>query len=138
MQRPDRAATTIAILGADAVVGGALGALLEGFGYQITPIDSHPTEAADGLLEGADLLLLVPRLDEGAREAFVGAIGERHPSRARTPVIALFTPLEEAPSEGAICVPWPSAAKALIARIEAALAGAPAAPADPTADPSSP
>ena len=74
--------TTIAILGADTVVGSALCALLEGSGYQTTPLDSYPTGVVDELLGGADLLLLAPRLDEDAREAFLGAMGKSAPQRA--------------------------------------------------------
>ena len=72
---------TIAILGADTVVGRALCALLEGSGYQTRPLDAHPTGVVDELLEGADLLLLAPRVDEGVREAFVGAMGKSTPQR---------------------------------------------------------
>jgi hypothetical protein len=118
--------TTIAILGADTVVGSALCALLEGFGYRIAPIDAHPTGVVDELLEGADLLLLAPRLDAGAREAFVGAIGASVWQRARVPVIALTTALEDALPQGrAESVPWPLETKRLVERIEAVLAGAP-------------
>jgi hypothetical protein len=127
VQRPDRPATTIAILGADTVVGSALCALLEGSGYRTIPIDAHPTGVADELLEGSDLLLLAPRLDGAAREAFLGAMGKSVPQRASMPVIALTTAVEEAPTEGAIqTVPWPCETKALVRRIGAALAGAPA------------
>ena len=56
--------TTIAILGADTVVGRALCALLEGSGYHTTPLDSYPTGVVDELLDRAELLLLAPRLDE--------------------------------------------------------------------------
>jgi hypothetical protein len=118
-------ATTIAILGADTVVGSAICALLGGHGYRITPIDSHPTGIVDELLDGTDLLLLAPRLEEGAREAFLGAIGKSSPQRANVPVIALTTTLEEGlpEQEGVLRVPWPCETKALVERIEAALAG---------------
>jgi len=117
--------TTIAILGADTVVGSALCALLEDFGYRTTPIGSYPTGVVDELLEGADLLLLAPRLDEGARGAFLGAMGKSAPQRADVPVIALTTAVEEGlpEKEGVIRVPWPRETKALVERIEAALAG---------------
>jgi hypothetical protein len=117
--------TTIAILGADTVVGSALSALLEGSGYRTTPIGSHPTGVVDELLDGADLLLLAPRLDEGAREAFLGAMGKSSPQRAEVPVIALTTTLEEGlpEKEGVIRVPWPCETKVLVERIEAALSG---------------
>ena len=115
---------TIAILGADTTVGSALCALLQSHGYRIAPIDSHPTGVVDGLLEGADLLLLAPRLDEGVREAFLGAIGKGDPERADVPVIALRTAVEDAPpGEGVIGVPWPCETRALVERIEAALSG---------------
>src|SRR5215203_174649 len=64
---PGHPVTRVAVLGADTVVGRAICALLEGLGYQIAPIDSRPTEVVDELLEGANLLLLAPRLEEGAR-----------------------------------------------------------------------
>ena len=121
----DRQPTTIAILGADTVVGRALCALLESSDYRTTPIDSHPTGIVDELLDGADLLLLAPRLDQGVREAFLGAMGKTVPQRADVPVIALSTALEEGlpEKEGVLRVPWPCETKALVERIEAALAG---------------
>ncbi len=64
-------------------------------GYAPTPIDAYPTGVVDELLEGADLLLLAPRLDDGVREAFVGAMGKSTPQKAGMPVMALSTPVEE-------------------------------------------
>jgi hypothetical protein len=115
--------TTIAILGADTVVGGALCALLEDYAYRTTALGSHPTGIVDELLEGADLLLLAPRLDEGAREAFLGAMGKSVPQRADMPVISLSTAVEEGlpEKEGVIRVPWPCETKVLVERIEATL-----------------
>jgi CheY-like chemotaxis protein len=117
---------TIAILGSDTVVGRALCALLEGSGYQTTLLASYPTGIVDELLDGADLLLLVPRLDEGVREAFLGAMGKSAPQKADMPVIALTTAVEESPQdEGVQSVPWPSETKVLVERIEEALLDAP-------------
>jgi hypothetical protein len=125
--------TTIAILGADTVVGGALCVLLEGSGYRTTPLASYPTRVVDELLDGADLLLLVPRLDEGVREAFLGAMGKSSPQRANMPVIALTTAVEESPQdEGVQSVPWPCETKVLVERIEAAVLDVPEASAAPT------
>jgi hypothetical protein len=75
------------------------------------------------LLEGAHLLILTPRVDEGVREAFLGAMGKSTPQKADMPVIALHTALEEdlPEKEGVISVPWPCETKLLIERIEAAL-----------------
>ena len=122
---PRHFVTTVAVLGADTVVGGALCALLGDHGYRINPLDAHPTGNVDELLEGADLLLLAPRLDEGASEAFLGAIGKSAPQRADVPVILLSTTLEEdmREKEGVIRVPWPCETRALVERIEAALSG---------------
>ena len=133
MQYPEPT-TTIAILGADTVVGRALFALLESSGYETTPLDAHPTGVVDELLEGADLLLLAPRLDQGVREAFVGAMGKSTPQKAGMPVIALSTATEEdlPEKEGVIMVPWPSETKILVERIEAALHYVPAASTAPT------
>jgi hypothetical protein len=117
--------TTIAILGADTVVGSALCALLEDSGYRTTPIGSYPTGIVDELLEGADLLLLAPRLDEGVREAFLGAMGKSAPQRADMPVIALSTAVEEGlpEKEGVLRLPWPCETRVLVERIEASLSG---------------
>jgi len=119
--------TTIAILGSDTVVGRALCALLESSGYRTRPLDTYPTGVVDELLEGADLLLVAPRLDEGVREAFVGAMGKSAPQRGRMPVIALSTAVEEVlpENEGVISVPWPCETKALVGEIEAALVDVP-------------
>ena len=134
MQRlQDHPTTTVAILGADTVVGRALCLLLEGSGYGTTPIDAYTIGVADELLEGADLLLLAPRLDEGVSEAFLGAMGKRTPQRADMPVIALTTAVEESPQdEGVQSVPWPCETKVLVERIEAALLDVPEVSAAPT------
>src|SRR5215217_8127337 len=114
--------TTIAILGADTVVGRALCALLEGSGYRTRPLEAYPTGVVDELLDGADLLLLTPRVDEGVREAFLGAMGKKTPQKADMPVIVLCTTTEEnLPKEGVISVPWPCETKILVDHIEAAL-----------------
>ena len=105
------------------MVGRSLCVLLEGSGYETTLLDAYPTGVVDELLEGADLLLLTPRVDEGVREAFVGAMGKSTPQKAEMPVIALHTALEEdlPEKEGVISVPWPCETKVLVEWIEAAL-----------------
>jgi hypothetical protein len=114
--------TTIAILGCDTVVGRSLCVLLEGSGYKTTLLDAYPTGIVDELLEGAHLLLLTPRVDQGVREAFLGAMGKSTPQRGGIPVIALSTSEEGGlPQEGVLRVPWPCETKVLVERIEAAL-----------------
>ena len=125
---------TIAILGCDTVVGRSLCVLLEGSGYETTLLDAYPTGVVDELLEGAHLLILTPRVDQGVREAFLGAMGKSKPQKADMPVIALHTaPEEELPEkEGVIRVPWPCETRVLVDRIEAALLDLPAASTSPT------
>jgi hypothetical protein len=79
-------------------------------------------------------LILTPRVDQGVREAFLGAMGKRVPKKADMPVIALHTALEEnlPEKEGVISVPWPCETKVLVERIEAALLDAQAASSAPT------
>jgi hypothetical protein len=129
-----RQPTTIAILGCDTVVGRSLSVLLESSGYETTLLDAYPTGVVDELLEGAHLLILTPRVDQGVRKAFVGAMGKSTPQKAEMPVIALATDLEEdvPEEEGVISVPWPCETKVLVDRIEAALLDAPAASTSPT------
>jgi len=129
----DQPTTTIAILGADTVVGRALCVLLEGSGYGTTPIAAYTIGIVDELLDGAHLLLLTPRLDEGVREAFIGTMGKSTPQTAEMPVIALTTAVEESPQdEGVQSVPWPCETKVLVERIEAALLDVPEVSAAPT------
>ena len=134
MRHQDQPKITIAILGSDTVVGRSISVLLEGSGYQTTLLDSYPTGVVDELLEGAHLLLLPPRVDEGVREAFLGAMGKSTPQKAEMPVIALDTALEEdlPEKEGVIRVPWPCETKVLVDHIEAALLEGPAASSSPT------
>jgi hypothetical protein len=126
--------TTIAILGCDTVVGRSLSVLLESHGYNTVLLDSHPTGVVDEPLEGANLLLLTPRVDQGVREAFVGAMGKSTPQKAEMPVISLHTALENdlPEKEGVVSVPWPSETKDLVDHIEAALLEAPAASSSPS------
>ena len=69
-------------------------------------------------------MLLAPRLDEDACEAFLGAMGKSAPQTADMPVILLSTTLEEhvPEKEGVLRVPWPCETKALVERIESTLA----------------
>ena len=67
------------------------------------------------------------RLDEGVREAIVGAMGKSAPQKAEMPVIALTSATEESPQEERVIgVPWPCETKVLVERIESALLDVPA------------
>ena len=123
--QPTPPTTTVAILGSDTVVGSALSALLEGSGYHTRLLESYPSGVVDELLAGADLLMLIPEVDEGVREAFLGAMGKQEPQKAHMPVIALSkaTTIEEGlpEEERVMTVPWPCKTEDLVERIEAAL-----------------
>jgi hypothetical protein len=93
-----RQPTTVAILGADTVVVCALSSLLEDWGYDTIPLNSYPTGVVDELLEGALLLLLVLRVDEGVREAFLRAMGKSTLQVGDMAVIALSTAVEGVPA----------------------------------------
>ena len=97
--------TTIAILGCDTVLRRALSVLLESSGYDTTLLDSYPTGVVDELLDGTDLLLLVPGVDEGVREAFLGAMGKSTLQRGDMPVIALSTAVVDIPALTVLPVP---------------------------------
>jgi hypothetical protein len=108
--------------------------LLEGSGYKTTLLDAYPTGIVDELLDGAHLLLLTPRVDQGVREAFLGAMGKSTLQKGDMPVIALTTAIEEdlPQKEGVISVPWPCETKVLVDHIEAALLDVPPASTSPT------
>jgi len=107
--------------------------LLEGSGYRTRLLDGYLTGVVDELLDGADLLLLTPRVDKGVREAFVGAMGKSTPQKVDMPVIVLTTTVEEdLPEERVQSVPWPCETKVLVERIEATLLDVPAASTSPT------
>ena len=112
--------TTIAILGADTVVRLALSGFLEDSGYRTRPLDAHSTRAVDELLGGTDLLLLAPGLDEGVRQALLGAA-----QKSAMPVVSLSstTAATEEPqrTERVLSVPWQCGIEELMDRIEAAL-----------------
>ena len=134
MQDHPQPTTTIAILGCDTVVGRSLSVLLESHAYNTVLLDSHPTGVVDELLEGAHLLILTPRVDQGVRKAFVGAMGKSTPQKGDMPVIVLTTDTEERmpEKEGVISVPWPCETKVLVDHIEAALIDVLAASTSPT------
>jgi hypothetical protein len=67
-------------------------------GYDTTPLNSYPTGVVDEVLEGVHLLLLVPRVDEGVREALVGAMGKSTLQVGAMPVIAISTAVEDIPA----------------------------------------
>ncbi len=107
------------------MVGRALGQLLEGVGYEVRllgePEAFGPQGHLEGLLEGVDVLLLMPYLGKERREDFLIAIGNA-PETARIPILALSAVGEETPlaTEKLSVVPWPCDSEEVARRIEAA------------------
>jgi hypothetical protein len=118
--------TTIAILGANTAVNGALSLLLGGAGFDVRRIERDPQGLANGLLEGVDLLLLTPGISNGPREGILTTVRD-NPATAHTPVLTIASALGDALGDeaGQKVVAWPSPIEELARRIEAVLAPAP-------------
>jgi DNA-binding response OmpR family regulator len=118
--------TTVAILGTNTAVNGALSLLLSGAGYDVRRVERDLPGLANGLLEGVDLLLLAPGLSHGPREGILTTVRD-NPATAHTPVLTLSSAIGEALGDesGEVVVAWPSPIEELARRIEAVLAPAP-------------
>ena len=89
MAHPRSATTTVvAIMGTDALAEDILARLLEREGYTTRHLEAYPTNPMDERLDGVDVLLLVPGLKDGAREAFLEAVRSTQESAA-IPVLTL-------------------------------------------------
>src|SRR5215216_833462 len=119
--------TTVAIVGANTVVESALAQLIEGERYSVRLLKSSSTRVVEKQLDGVDLVVLSPGLTSGACEALLGALRStpQRTANPRIPVIALCTPMREAPLDGEAVrsVPWPIPFEGLVGGIEAMLAG---------------
>jgi DNA-binding response OmpR family regulator len=125
--REHQPTTTVAIVDANTVVESALAQLLEGEGYSIRLLKSSTTGVVEEQLDGVDLVVLSPGLTSGACEALLGALRstpERSTANPHIRVIALCTPMREAPLDGEAVrsVPWPIPFERLVGEIEAMLA----------------
>src|ERR687898_3477718 len=105
--------TTIAILGANSVAGRALGALLQGLGYDTRLIEDPPERSPEQILEGVRLLLLAPALSAESRETLLVEMGGTLDA-ANIPVLTLSTSLKEALAGGPAFIPWPCRLEDLI------------------------
>ena len=97
--------------------------------FQTTPSSScSSTTTVEEQLDGVDLVVLSPGLTSGAWEALLGAMRttpQRRTANPRIRVIALCTPMKEAPLDGEAVrsVPWPIPFERLVGEIEAMLTG---------------
>jgi hypothetical protein len=128
---PRQEATTIAILGANAVVENALAQLLQGEGYATRVLKTSPLREAvaeELPLGGVDLVILAPSLSPSECEDFLAArrrqtTPQRTPAPSPLPVIVLSTPTKEALSlleveQAARSMAWPTTSERLVAEIE--------------------
>ncbi len=112
---------TIVILGADAVVENALALLLEGAGYAARILEDPRGAGADGLLGGADLVLLAPSVFGEDKDAFLETLEEADPLAGGARILVLSTDPEREPGGRAGLVPWPTPFERLLGEIEVAL-----------------
>ena len=113
--------TTIAVLGTDTLVEDILARLLEREGYDVRHLEPHHTGPVEGPLDGVDLLLLVPGLKDGAREAFLEAM-RGAPKTATIPVLPLSSGLKMALlDELSASASWSSLFEELVGQIGDAL-----------------
>ena len=113
--------TTIAILGADTLAEDILAKLLREEGYSTRLLEAHPTGLVDQWLDGADVLLLTPGLDDDVRRSFLEAT-RSIPETASVPLIPLPAAFEEALlDELAVEVSWRQQLDRLVRQIEVAL-----------------
>jgi hypothetical protein len=116
--------TSVAILGTDALAEDILARLLESEGYHVRHLEAYPTDPMDERLEGVDVLLLVPGLKDGAREAFLEAVRCTQETAA-IPVLTLPATLKLALlDELSAGISWRSLFEELVGQIGAALARA--------------
>jgi hypothetical protein len=87
-QQHHQPTTTVAIVGTEALAEDILARLLEREGYHVRHLEAYPTDPMDERLDGVDVLLVVPGLKDGAREAFLEAVRSTQ-ERAAIPVLTL-------------------------------------------------
>ena len=116
--------TTVAILGASSIVESILARLLEQEGYEVRYLEVDPTGFVGGPLEGVDVVLLAPGLQDGVREAFLEAMRSTQETSV-VPVLPLSSALKLALlDELAVGASWRTLFEELIGQIGAALASA--------------
>ncbi len=118
------ATTTIAIVGTEALSEDILARLLKSEDYHVRHLEAYPTDPMDERLDGVDVLLVVPGLKDGAREAFLEAVRSTQETAA-IPVLPLSSALKLALlDELSAGASWSSLFEELTSQIGAALARA--------------
>src|SRR3712207_9482910 len=86
--------TTVAIVGTEGLAEDILARLLEREGYHVRHLEAYPTNPMDERLDGVNVLLVIPGLKNGAREAFLEAVRSTQES-ATIPILPLSSRSEE-------------------------------------------
>lgn len=114
------AATTVAILGGDPVVGRTLELMLQITGYNARFLNGSFADKPAELPDEVRLVILTPGLNQKGRERFLNSMQDT-PAPKKVPVLQLVRASEREQTKQAGYVLWPCRAKDLRQEIEAVL-----------------
>jgi FixJ family two-component response regulator len=115
-------ARVVGIIGDDPLVSRILGLLLEGAGYEASPLEEAAVlEDPSTALAGVDLVLFMPLLGDERKGELLGVMkGDQ--ATAAVPLISLSTDMKAELDERTDSVlPWPWSTQALVRAIERAV-----------------
>jgi FixJ family two-component response regulator len=114
--------TVVGIIGDDPLISRILGLLLEGAGYEASPLEEAAVlEDPSTALAGVDLVLFMPLLGDERKGELLGVV-KSAPTTAAVPLISLSTDMKAELDERTDSVlPWPWSTQALVRAIERAV-----------------
>jgi len=118
----DTTTTAVGIIGDDPLISQILGLLLEGAGYEASPLEEAAVlEDPSTALAGVDLVLFMPLLGDERKGELLGVMkGDQ--ATAAVPLISLSTDMKAELDERTDSVlPWPWSTQALVRAIERAV-----------------
>jgi hypothetical protein len=118
----DTTTTVVGIIGDDPLISQILGLLLEGAGYEASPLEEAAVlEDPSTALAGVDLVLFMPLLGDERKGELLGVMkGDQ--ATAAVPILNLSTELKAELDERTDSVlPWPWSTQALVRAIEQAV-----------------
>ena len=112
----------VGIIGDDPLVSQILGLLLEGAGYEASPLEEAAVlEDPSTALAGVDLVLFMPLLGDERKGELLGVV-KSAPTTADVPILNLSTDMKAELDERTDSVlPWPWSTQALVRAIERAV-----------------
>jgi FixJ family two-component response regulator len=118
----DTTTTVVGIIGDDPLISRILGLLLEGAGYEASPLEEAAVlEDPSTALAGVDLVLFMPLLGDERKGELLGVV-KSAPTTAAVPLISLSTDMKAELDERTDSVlPWPWSTQALVRAIERAV-----------------